>query len=43
LGDESTKFFHVVATERYRTNTITSLDTEDGRIVTDHFEKAALI
>jgi hypothetical protein len=27
LGDESTKFFHATSTERYRLNTITSLDT----------------
>jgi len=25
FGDESTKFFHAAATERYRINTITSL------------------
>jgi hypothetical protein len=43
LGDESTKFFHAASTERYRLNTITSLDTEDGRTVTEHLEKAALL
>jgi hypothetical protein len=43
LGDESTKFFHTATTERYRNNTITSLDSEDGRMVTDHIEKAAMI
>jgi hypothetical protein len=43
LGDESTKFFHAAATERYRNNIITSLDSEDGRMVSDHSEKADLI
>jgi hypothetical protein len=44
LGDESTKFFHAAATERYRSNIITSLeDDDDGRIVLDHPGKAALI
>lgn len=40
---EGTRFFHGAATERYRLNTITSLDTADGRIVTDHNEQAALL
>ena len=43
FGDENTKFFHAAATERFRQNTITSLETQDGRIVFDHFEKAALL
>jgi hypothetical protein len=36
-------FFHAAATERYRLNTITSLDTADGRIITDHYGKAGLL
>jgi hypothetical protein len=43
LGDESTKFFHAAATERYRLNTITSLDADDGRTITNHDKKAALL
>ena len=43
LGDEGTKFFHAAATERYRINTITSLTAEDGRSITEHNEKAALL
>jgi hypothetical protein len=43
LGDESTRFFHAAATERYRINTIPSLDIEDGRTVSEHLEKAALL
>jgi hypothetical protein len=43
FGDENTKFFHAAATERYRNNTITSLEAQDGRVAYDHFEKAALL
>jgi hypothetical protein len=43
FGDESTKKFHAAATERYRLNTITSLDTLDGRTVSDHHGKASLL
>jgi hypothetical protein len=43
LGDERAKFFYAASTERYRLNTITSLDTEDGRTVTEHLEKATLL
>jgi len=43
FGVENTKFFHAAATERYRQNTITSLETQDGRILYDHFQKAALL
>jgi hypothetical protein len=43
LGNESIKFFHAACTERYRLNTITRLDTEDGRTMMEHLEKAALL
>jgi hypothetical protein len=43
FGDESTKKFHAAATERYRLNTITSLDTGDGRTAYDHHGKAFLL
>jgi hypothetical protein len=43
LGDESTNFFHAAATERYRLNTITSLDDDDGRTITNHDKKVALL
>jgi hypothetical protein len=36
LGDESTKFFHAAATERYRINSIASLDTAEGRTLVTH-------
>ena len=39
FSDESTNFFHAAATERYRLNTITSLETEDGISVYEHSEK----
>ena len=43
FGDESTKLFHAAATERYRKNTITSIETSDGRVVMEHNEKAAVL
>jgi hypothetical protein len=43
LGGESTRFFHAAATERFRINTITSLDTKEGRTISSHTEKAAIL
>jgi hypothetical protein len=43
LGDETTKIFYAAATERFRINTITSMDVEDGRTVFSHLEKAIVI
>jgi hypothetical protein len=43
FGDEPTKFFHAAATERYRHNTITSLQDDQGREVFLHEEKAAIL
>jgi hypothetical protein len=43
FGGESTIFFHAVAIERYRLNTITSLETKDGRSVYGHSEKSSLL
>ena len=43
FGDENTKFFHAAATERFRQNTITRLETEDGRVIHEHFHKAAIL
>jgi hypothetical protein len=39
-GDENTKFFHRIATERHRKNSIASLTNADGTILTEHNEKA---
>jgi hypothetical protein len=39
LGDENTKFFHAMATERYRRNNISQILNSDGSMVTDHQEK----
>ncbi|XP_071676915.1 uncharacterized protein [Lolium perenne] len=41
MGEENTKFFHAMATERYRRNNISSLKLSDGHIVTDHDLMAA--
>lgn len=43
FGDENTKFFHTLATESYKKNTIAQLATSDGRIVTEHHDKAAVL
>lgn len=43
FGGENTKFFHAAATERYRQNLITHLQTDDGRLLMDHAEKAEII
>lgn len=42
FGDENTKFFHAMATDRYRKNTISQIVDGTGRMVTDHGEKSAL-
>ena len=36
FGDGNTKFFHRVATERYRRNSIATLSNPDGSVVSDH-------
>lgn len=41
-GDENTKFFHAMATERYRKNVISQIVDSSGRMVSDHQEKCAL-
>jgi hypothetical protein len=42
FGDENTKFFHAMASERYRFNVISQLMDDTGRMVADHAEKSAL-
>ena len=43
LGDENTAFFHSMATVRYRQNNIAKFILPDGREITEHNEKAALL
>lgn len=43
LGDASTKFFHANATMKYRRNLISTLKNNDGQILIEHADKAALI
>lgn len=43
VGDGNTKFFHTVATERYRRNSIASLKTDDGTVISDHVGKEAVL
>jgi hypothetical protein len=42
FGDENTKFFHAMATERYRSNVISQIMDSTGRTVNNHGEKSAL-
>jgi hypothetical protein len=43
VGGDNTKFFHAMATQRNRRNTISMLKAEDGRLVNDHAEMAGLL
>jgi hypothetical protein len=43
FGDENTILFHSVATQKFRRNYISTLQTSDGLSVTDHEHKAALL
>jgi hypothetical protein len=43
LGDENTKFFHMIATQQYRRNIITSLKASDGTDIYNHDNKAYII
>jgi mannosylglycoprotein endo-beta-mannosidase len=42
LGEENTKFFHAMATERYRHNAIEQIQNSEGQVVTQHEEIAAV-
>lgn len=42
MGEENTKFFHAMVTERYRRNSISSLQLPDGHVVSDHDQMAAV-
>jgi hypothetical protein len=42
-GDARTKFFHANATIRHRQNTISSLQADDGEMITCHEDKARLL
>jgi hypothetical protein len=42
FGDENTKFFHSMATERFRKNVISQIMDDIGRMVSNHEEKSAL-
>ena len=43
FGDECTKFFHAMATVSFRRNSIPSLRDDNGNVVTEHDDKAALL
>jgi hypothetical protein len=43
VWEDNTKFFHAMATQRNRRNTISMIKAADGRRVNDHAEIAALL
>ena len=43
VGEENSKFFHAMASERMRRNSISSLVALDGTICTDHTRMAGLL
>jgi hypothetical protein len=43
FGDENSKFFQSIATERHRRNSIASITLPDGNIVTEHTDKEHII
>jgi hypothetical protein len=43
FGDECTKFFHAMATNSFRKNTISQLVDDNGLLFSDHESKATLL
>jgi hypothetical protein len=43
MAEDNTRFFHAMATTRYRRNSISMLKDSDGRVVSDHEEMAGLL
>jgi hypothetical protein len=43
VGKDNTKFFHAMATQRYRRNCISMLTADDGRQVSGHDEMAGVL
>jgi hypothetical protein len=41
FGDENTKFFHSMATERFRKNVISQIMDDTGTMVSSHEEKVS--
>lgn len=42
VGEENSKFFHAMATERFRRNTISSIKNAEGDVVSDHQQLAGM-
>ena len=42
MGEENTKFFHAMATERYRSNSVSSITSDNGQVTSDHATIAGL-
>ena len=42
VGEDNTKFFHAMETQRYRRNTISSMKMENGEVTNDHMLMAEM-
>ena len=42
VGEENSKFFHAMATERFQRNTISSIKSVKGEVVSDHEQLAGM-
>lgn len=43
MGEENSKFFHAMASDRLRCNSISSLQREDGSTIHDHAQMAGIL
>jgi mannosylglycoprotein endo-beta-mannosidase len=43
VGEDNTKFFHAMASQRFRRNTISNLKLDNGDVVSDHEQMAGVI
>jgi mannosylglycoprotein endo-beta-mannosidase len=43
VGEENTKFFHAMATQRYRRNTISGLKVDSGEVISDHQQMDGIV
>jgi hypothetical protein len=43
IGDENTKLFHSIATQKFRRNHISTLQAQDGSLISDHEHKGSSV
>jgi hypothetical protein len=42
VGEDNTKFFHAMASQRYRRNSISSIKADNGELISDHHQMAGI-